>query len=151
MQQALLQGLACTKLQVIELFQRKAGAVPVATVTRCLGAGQQVACALLRRRGTGGQLAIQLGGGEVFTGGDQLVFLSSADWMGRNFFSRVETCFPIEDPKLKKRVFRETIETYLSDNAQAWVLHADGSYVQKTHRQDRKAAQEQLLQELADN
>ena len=71
--------------------------------------------------------------------------------MGRNFFSRVETCFPIEDAKLKKRVFTETIETYLADNAQAWVLNADGSYTQKTHRQNRKAAQERLLADLAES
>jgi polyphosphate kinase len=83
-------------------------------------------------------------------GGERLVYLSSADWMGRNFFSRVETCFPIEDNKLKARVFAETIETYKADNCQAWVLNPDGSYTRKTAKQNRKAAQELLLQKLAD-
>ncbi|MEM7079605.1 MAG: polyphosphate kinase 1 [Pseudomonadota bacterium] len=82
-------------------------------------------------------------------GGDRLVYLSSADWMGRNFFSRVETCFPVLDKKLKARVFRETIDAYLSDNAQAWELHADGSYSLRRAKQSRRAAQEMLMQEMS--
>ena len=81
-------------------------------------------------------------------GGDRMVYLSSADWMGRNFFSRVETCFPIEDKKLKARVFDETIKTYLDDNAQAWELASDGTYTLKRAKQHRKAAQEILLTSL---
>ncbi|WP_111655552.1 polyphosphate kinase 1 [Isoalcanivorax indicus] len=61
-------------------------------------------------------------------GGDEKVYLSSADWMERNLVNRVETCFPITDPKLRKRVIREGLEYYLEDNAQAWTLSADGSY-----------------------
>jgi len=44
--------------------------------------------------------------------GDPLVYGSSADWMDRNFFRRVESCFPVEDPKLKKRIINESIELY---------------------------------------
>ncbi len=82
-------------------------------------------------------------------GGDKKVFLSSADWMGRNFFRRVETCFPIEDKKLKERVFSETIDCYLEDNAQAWELQSDGTYTVKKYKQTRKAAQERLLDKLS--
>ncbi len=60
--------------------------------------------------------------------GDEEIFLSSADWMPRNFFRRVETCFPVEDARLKRRIIRETFDTYLGDNTQAWVLQSDGSY-----------------------
>ena len=84
-------------------------------------------------------------------GGDRLVYLSSADWMGRNFFSRVETCFPIEDEKLKKRVFRETIEHYLSDNCQAWQLGSDGTYQHKENKQSRRSAQELLMHGLSES
>ena len=77
------------------------------------------------------------------------MYLSSADWMGRNFFSRVETCFPVEDAKVGKRVFQETIENYLADNAQAWELSEDGSYALVKQRRQRRAAQEHLLAELA--
>ena len=82
-------------------------------------------------------------------GGDRLVYLSSADWMGRNFFSRVETCFPIEDPVLKERVFHETIELYLHDNAQAWLLAEDGSYCLRQDKDKPRPAQQALLDELA--
>lgn len=78
------------------------------------------------------------------------LYLSSADWMGRNFFSRVETCFPIHDAKIRQRILRD-MQHYLADNCQAWLLQADGSYRQVTSpRGKRKSAQEILLRELAD-
>ncbi|MDG9922476.1 MULTISPECIES: polyphosphate kinase 1 [unclassified Pseudomonas] len=60
-------------------------------------------------------------------GGDEQLFLSSADWMERNLDKRVETCFPMEGKKLITRVKKE-LESYLSDNTQAWVLQPDGRY-----------------------
>ena len=83
-------------------------------------------------------------------GGKHKVYLSSADWMGRNFFSRVEACFPVEDSRCRKAVLNDGVLRYLKDNAQAWVLNADGSY----HRAcedgaDRRCAQEELLAKLA--
>jgi polyphosphate kinase len=60
--------------------------------------------------------------------GDEQLFLSSADWMERNLDKRVETCFPVEGKKLVTRVKKE-LESYLSDNTQAWVLQADGRYL----------------------
>ncbi|MDQ8936096.1 polyphosphate kinase 1 [Acinetobacter rudis] len=54
------------------------------------------------------------------------IYCSSADWMDRNLFSRVEACFPIEDPALKKRIYEQGLYTYLQDNQQAWLLQADG-------------------------
>jgi len=61
-------------------------------------------------------------------GGDEELYASSADWMERNLFNRVETCFPILDPQLRQRVFNETLENYLADNTQAWRLESDGEY-----------------------
>jgi polyphosphate kinase len=60
--------------------------------------------------------------------GEPETYCSSADWMERNLLRRIETCFPILDPLLASRVFEEELENYLSDNVQAWELHADGSY-----------------------
>lgn len=77
------------------------------------------------------------------------LYLASADWMGRNFFRRIEVAFPILDPKLKKRVLREGIKPYLADNTQAWVMQADGSYRHRTPRGAKpRAAQEWLIGEL---
>lgn len=56
------------------------------------------------------------------------VFLSSADWMPRNFYRRVEVMFPIESPALKKRILREILPAYLSDNVRARALNSDGTY-----------------------
>ena len=85
-----------------------------------------------------------------FQNADPSLYLSSADWMGRNFFSRVETCFPILDEKLAKRILAEC-ELYLEDNCQAWVLQPDGSYRQeRAPAAKRRCAQELLLARLAE-
>ncbi|MGE8295306.1 MAG: polyphosphate kinase 1 [Pseudomonas sp.] len=82
-------------------------------------------------------------------GGDELVYLSSADWMERNLDKRVETCFPVEGKKLITRVKKE-LESYLSDNTQAWVLQSDGRYqrLQPTGNQNPRSAQSGLLEKL---
>ncbi len=81
--------------------------------------------------------------------GAEDVYLSSADWMDRNFFRRVETCFPVLDPGLKRRVINEGLKPYLDDNSQAWDMDQDGRYQVKTPRRGRPiAAQEMLLETL---
>jgi polyphosphate kinase len=78
------------------------------------------------------------------------VYLSSADWMDRNFFRRIEVCFPILDTKLKKRVIDEGLKACLQDNCQAWEMDGDGGWHQKTTRSaSPKSAQNLLLQSLA--
>jgi polyphosphate kinase len=61
-------------------------------------------------------------------GGKREVFLSSADWMPRNFIRRVEIMFPIEEEGLRDRLVNEVLTTMLADNAKAWRLQPDGSY-----------------------
>ncbi|MFZ3040244.1 MAG: polyphosphate kinase 1 [Thiobacillus sp.] len=79
-------------------------------------------------------------------GGDEQVYLSSADWMDRNFFRRIETGFPVLNPKLKKRVINEGLKPYLRDNVQAWEMQADGSYRRrKAGRAKPYRAQDVLL------
>jgi polyphosphate kinase len=62
-------------------------------------------------------------------GGKREVYLSSADWMPRNFQRRVEVMFPIEDEGLRDRVFDEILGIALSDNVKARRLESDGSYI----------------------
>ena len=62
-------------------------------------------------------------------GSKQQVFLSSADWMPRNFERRVEAMFPVEAEDLRQRIVDEIIPTYLSDNQRARELRPDGNYV----------------------
>lgn len=59
--------------------------------------------------------------------GEPDIYCASADWMERNFFRRIEVCFPIENKLHRERIV-EDLETYLADNVQAWVLNADGAY-----------------------
>lgn len=56
------------------------------------------------------------------------VFLSSADWMPRNFRRRVEIMFPIEDPRLRNRIVDGILGVALMDNVKARVLQPDGTY-----------------------
>ncbi|MCH8544005.1 MAG: polyphosphate kinase 1 [Alcanivorax sp.] len=83
--------------------------------------------------------------------GEEKLYLSSADWMERNLVNRVETCFPINDAKLKKKVMKEGLEIYLKDDGQAWLLAADGSYrrVALPEEGEPVIAQQYLLEHLA--
>ena len=63
-----------------------------------------------------------------WAGGDEAVWLGSADWMHRNFFRRVEVAFPVRDKKLKRRVIAEGIEGYLRPEASVWEMDAAGGY-----------------------
>ena len=82
-------------------------------------------------------------------GGEEQIYLSSADWMERNLDKRVETCFPVEGRKLILRVKKE-LESYLSDNTQAWVLQPDGRYLRTSPsgNANPRSAQAGLLEKL---
>jgi polyphosphate kinase len=60
--------------------------------------------------------------------GDPLVYLSSADWMPRNFFRRIEVAFPIEMPALRDQIVNDVIPTVLNDRVKARELQPDGTY-----------------------
>ncbi|MGH8119432.1 MAG: polyphosphate kinase 1, partial [Gammaproteobacteria bacterium] len=78
--------------------------------------------------------------------GEELLFCSSADWMPRNFFMRVEACFPIDEKRPREQIITHGLLNYLSDNTQAWLLQADGSYKRvKTSSQKIRSAQQALL------
>lgn len=85
-----------------------------------------------------------------YNGGRSKLYCSSADWMDRNFFRRVETAWPIEDRMIRKRILAE-LDLYLNDNQNAWLLQADGNYVRYTQGQDKKhiTAQSELLNRYA--
>ena len=59
---------------------------------------------------------------------DEAVYLSSADWMGRNMFGRVEVAWPVRDRALRQRVIDECLVPYLHDGKDAWLLASDGTY-----------------------
>jgi polyphosphate kinase len=61
-------------------------------------------------------------------GGQPEVYLSSADWMPRNFLRRVEVAFPIETPQLRNLIINEVLPRFLNDRVKARELQPDGSY-----------------------
>ncbi|OZI18017.1 RNA degradosome polyphosphate kinase [Bordetella genomosp. 7] len=69
-----------------------------------------------------------------YADGQELVYLSSADWMDRNFFRRVEVAFPIYDKALKKRVIDEAFTFALRDNQLSWQQQPDGTYLRVRNR-----------------
>ena len=76
--------------------------------------------------------------------GDPLLYISSADWMQRNFIDRVETCVPIEDKALRDRLMGD-LKLYLDDTA-AWELQPDGGYERRKSGRKSLIAQERLLE-----
>jgi polyphosphate kinase len=62
-------------------------------------------------------------------GGQEEVYMGSADWMPRNLYERVEVIFPVKDPLLRERVRHEILEAYLADNVKTRLLQKDGAYV----------------------
>ena len=78
------------------------------------------------------------------------VWLSSADWMGRNLFKRIEVAFPVRDPEARQRVIDEGLKVCLADNRDAWLLDADGAWtkVAPRGRARGRSAQAELLARL---
>jgi len=78
------------------------------------------------------------------------LYCASADWLERNLLRRVETCFPILDSDLARRIYREVLQNYLDDNLNAWELQADGRYRKCTPQpgQPPHSAQQALLEAL---
>jgi polyphosphate kinase len=87
-----------------------------------------------------------------YANGDEQVFCSSADWMDRNVFRRVEIAYPILDSESKARLIGD-LDLYLSDNTNAWQLLPDGSYRRLSPRADERplSAHDSLLEKLAEN
>lgn len=82
-------------------------------------------------------------------GGAPKVYLSSADWMGRNLFRRIEIAWPVLDPKLRKRVIDEGLTPFLEDTKDAWLLGPDGAYRAPKGGTGGRSAQRELLTALA--
>ena len=79
-------------------------------------------------------------------GGHEEVYLSSADWMGRNLDRRLEIMFPLRAAHVKRRVI-QMLKLYMSDNAQTWLLNAKGHYHRVERKGKRVRAQEKLYQQ----
>ncbi|ULJ61152.1 polyphosphate kinase 1 [Wielerella bovis] len=86
-----------------------------------------------------------------YNDGAEDVYISSADWMRRNFFSRIETATTIVQPEIKQRVIDEGLTLALQDNVKAWTMHGDGTYsrVAAQEGEEKICLQETLLAKYA--
>jgi polyphosphate kinase len=75
---------------------------------------------------------------------DEVVYLSSADWMSRNMFRRIEVAWPVRDSALRQRVIDEGLVPYLHDERDAWLLDGEGRYKRVSTR--GLSAQQALMQ-----
>ncbi len=80
-------------------------------------------------------------------GGDEQIYLGSADLMPRNLDRRVEVLFPLESDRLKTRIKREILDVYLRDNVKARRMLPSGAYVRARPVKGARAvnAQEELI------
>jgi polyphosphate kinase len=71
-------------------------------------------------------------------GGQEEIYLSSADWMPRNLYERVEVMFPLKDELHSDRVRHEILDAYLADNLKSRLLLKDGSYVRSWQAEGKR-------------
>ncbi|MCU0544933.1 MAG: polyphosphate kinase 1 [Oscillatoriaceae cyanobacterium Prado104] len=86
-----------------------------------------------------------------FNGGDEEVYIGSADWMQRNLSRRVEAVVRVEDPTIAKEL-QEILGVMLADNRQAWDLQPGGNYTQRRPSANcQEMSSQQILMDMALN
>ncbi|HEX5382274.1 MAG TPA: polyphosphate kinase 1 [Acinetobacter sp.] len=150
--QIIVKVNALTELQLInKLYEASQAGVQIDLIIRsicCLRPGLPGLSENIRVRSIVGRFLEHTRVYYFSNNGNPHIYCSSADWMDRNLFNRVEACFPIEDPALKKRIYQQGLLTYLKDNQQAWLLQGDGSWVraQVAEGEEPHNAQRTLLE-----
>lgn len=141
---------ACTHRDVIEaLYEASSAGVEIRLIVRgicCLRPGLPGVSENIKVISVLGRFLEHLRLYYFHNDGQEEIWLSSADWMERNLNHRVECCFPIQQPELKKRVLQEGFEVCWRESAYGWLLQSDGEY-SKIESADGApcSAQEELL------
>lgn len=150
--QIIVKVNALTEMQLInKLYEASQAGVQIDLIIRsicCLRPGLPGLSENIRVRSIVGRFLEHTRVYYFLNGGDSRIYCSSADWMDRNLFNRVEACFPIEDAGLKKRIYQQGLLNYLKDNQQAWLLQSDGTWLraQVAEGQEAHNAQRILLE-----
>lgn len=121
-----------TEPQIIRaLYRASQAGVPIDLIVRgicCLRPGLKGVSESITVRSIVGRFLEHSRVFYFYADGAEKTFISSADWMERNCFRRVEAGIPIENAELRARLIEECLMTYLDEGNRAWVLKSDGSY-----------------------
>jgi polyphosphate kinase len=134
------------------LYRASRAGVPIDLMVRgicCLRPGVPGVSDTIRVRSVVGRFLEHARAWWFYADGREEVWLSSADWMSRNLYRRVEAAFPVDDARLKQRVIDEGLDACFQDDTQAWLLRPDGSYLRPKPGDKPRCAQAQLLGRLA--
>jgi polyphosphate kinase len=145
---------AITEPEIIRaLYEASQAGVPIDLVVRgicCLRPGVPGVSETIRVRSIVGRFLEHHRVFHFHAGGDDVTLCSSADWMQRNFFRRVETTFPITRKGNRERVLQEGVDICMEDNRDAWDMRPDGTYERcEPGKKDEVASQRKLLETLA--
>ena len=141
-----------TEPKIIQaLYRASRAGIPIRLVIRgtcCLRPGVEGLSENIRVRSLLGRFLEHSRVYRFANGDEPEVWASSADWMERNLFQRVETAFPLQRDEIATRISDEALELAFQDNRQAWILDADGSYAHAwpADGEDPCIAQELLMQ-----
>jgi polyphosphate kinase len=118
---------------IVALYQASQAGVPVNLIVRgicCLRPGLPGISETIRVISIVGRFLEHSRAYYFLNGGDEEVYIGSADWMPRNLDRRIEAVSPVEDPA-HRQMLRDVLQLMWQDNRQAWELDADGTYRQR--------------------
>lgn len=132
------------------LYKASSAGVPIRLIVRgtcCLRAGVPGVSENIQVRSIIGRYLEHSRIYQFENGGDQRLYIGSADWMPRNFFRRVEACAPVESEGCKQRI-SQLLEMHWRDNTKARQLNPDGSYTKVERVGPAFNVQEALIAEI---
>jgi polyphosphate kinase len=130
---AKMNSLVASKL-IKALYRASAAGVPIDLAVRgicCLRPGVAGISETIRVSSVVGRFLEHSRAFAFGVGDEEEIYISSADWMPRNLFRRVELMVPILDEKAREKIRQEVFEPMLADNTRARDLQSDGTYVRR--------------------